>query len=195
MDPRPHSQAERPRSSRRSALLAAGVVCVIVLAIAIIAIVRESDGHHARVPAAGTAHRSGIVRLPLASLPEGVSARSIAGTPVFFVRHSDTVTTFLTDAHDPPGFHVLYWCPTEEIFIEPIHAGAFDILGRIVGGPAAARTRSTHDRGQGPFSRRAHQRGPKGRYSSVRSPRPNGRELRVPRNRGDAMELRTTVLL
>src|SRR5438270_13600721 len=88
------------------------------------------------VSAASASDRSRVVRLPLSSVPEGVSARTLSGTPVFFVREGDSVTTFLTDPHGTPGLHILWWCPTERIFIEPAHAGAFDVQGRIVGGPA-----------------------------------------------------------
>jgi hypothetical protein len=76
-----------------------------------------------------------IVRVPLSAVPDGVSARTLGGTPVFLVRQGESVTTFLTDPHGTPGLHILWWCPNEQVFIEPAHAEAFDMHGRIVGGP------------------------------------------------------------
>jgi hypothetical protein len=105
--------------------------CFVVTVMAVVVLVVLSPASRA-----SASDRTGVVRLPLSSIRAGVSARSLAGTPVFFVREGDSVTTFLTDPHETPGLHILWWCPTEGIFIEPIHAGAFDIQGRIVGGPA-----------------------------------------------------------
>ena len=85
-------------------------------------------------PSSAPSARS-IARVQLAAVPEGVSARTLGGTAVFLVRQGDAVTTFLTDPHGTPGLHILWWCPNEQVFIEPAHAEAFDILGRIVGGP------------------------------------------------------------
>jgi hypothetical protein len=61
----------------------------------------------------------------------------VAHTPVFLVRQDNSVTTFLTNPHGTPGLHILWWCPKEQLFIEPAHAGAFDVQGRIIGGPAS----------------------------------------------------------
>jgi hypothetical protein len=76
------------------------------------------------------------VTLPLRSVPEGVSARTVDARPVFLNRQGDRVTTFRTDPHGTPGLHVLWWCPKEQLFVEPVHAETFDANGKILDGPA-----------------------------------------------------------
>jgi hypothetical protein len=76
------------------------------------------------------------VRLPLDSVPHGVSPRAVGGRPVFLVRDGRHVTTFLTDVHHLPGEKTLLYCPTERVFASPTHAEVFDEAGAIVGGPA-----------------------------------------------------------
>lgn len=75
------------------------------------------------------------VTLPLASLPEGVSARAVAGRAVFLDRNGTHVTTFLTDVHHLAG-EELWYCPAQHVFASPIHAEMFDEAGTIVNGPA-----------------------------------------------------------
>jgi hypothetical protein len=76
------------------------------------------------------------VTLPLSSIPQGVSARTVAGRTVFLERDGDRVTTFLTDVHHLPGEHTLWYCPEQHVFAAPTHAETFDEAGAIVGGPA-----------------------------------------------------------
>jgi hypothetical protein len=124
----------RPRAPgpRRTAILVGAAVVIVAVVIAVLASMRTSD----RVePARRFGVHGSVAVVPLGSVPEGVSPRTLGSTPVFLVRHGDTVTTFLTDPHGTPGLHVLYWCPKEEAFVEPAHAEAFDIAGRIIGGP------------------------------------------------------------
>jgi hypothetical protein len=84
----------------------------------------------------GASSSSAVVTVPSSTVPEGVSAHVVASTPVFMIRHGQSVTTFLTDPHGTPGLRVLWFCPTEQLFIEPAHAEAFELRGRIIGGPA-----------------------------------------------------------
>jgi hypothetical protein len=100
-----------------------------VLAAAVLAVLMSAS------PSSASRSRR-IERVRLSAVPEGVSARTLGGTPVFLVRQGESVTTFLTDPHGTRRLRILWWCPTERIFIEPAHAEAFDIEGRIVDGPA-----------------------------------------------------------
>jgi nitrite reductase/ring-hydroxylating ferredoxin subunit len=84
----------------------------------------------------GATSRNTVVALPLSTVPEGVSVQDVGSTQVFMVRHGRSVTTYLTNPHGTPGLRVLWFCPTEQLFIEPAHAEAFDVHGRIIGGPA-----------------------------------------------------------
>jgi nitrite reductase/ring-hydroxylating ferredoxin subunit len=70
------------------------------------------------------------------SVPQGVSLRTLSGTPVFIVRMEATVTVFLTNPQHLPGEDGLWWCPGESLFASPTHGELFDIEGRVVGGPA-----------------------------------------------------------
>ena len=72
----------------------------------------------------------------LTSLPQGVSAQEIGGRSVFVNRHRNEVTVFLPDPHGTPELTVLWWCPTERLFVEAAHAAAFDENGTIISGPA-----------------------------------------------------------
>ena len=76
------------------------------------------------------------VTLPLDSVPEGVSARTVDARPVFLNRQDGHVTTFRTAPHGTPGLHVLWWCPKEQVFVEPVHSETFDAHGNILNGPA-----------------------------------------------------------
>jgi hypothetical protein len=124
------------------------------------------------VPLKETPPSNGRVVIPLSQIPEGVSTRTINTTPVFMVRQGRSVGTYLTDAHGTPGLHVLWWCPKEKVFIEPAHAEAFDVDGRIVGGPAMRgldRLRTMVDRGTVTVALREVVRGSTARYD--RDPR------------------------
>ena len=74
--------------------------------------------------------------LALGSVPQGISARTIAEQNVFLNREGHQVAALLTDPHGTPGLHVLWWCPQEHLFVEPAHGAAFDANGKIIGGPA-----------------------------------------------------------
>jgi nitrite reductase/ring-hydroxylating ferredoxin subunit len=74
--------------------------------------------------------------LPLATVPHGVSERTVASRAVFLERRGDRVTTFLTDVHHLPGEAALWYCPKERVFVSPTHAETFDLTGRVLDGPA-----------------------------------------------------------
>jgi hypothetical protein len=108
---------------KRPVLLVSFTVLTVVGLFAAMGPMRSSSGNS-------------VAKLPLSSVPEGVSARLVASTPTFMVRRGHSVTTFLTDPHGTPGLHVLWFCPNEQLFIEPAHAEAFDLQGTTIGGPA-----------------------------------------------------------
>lgn len=97
------------------------------------------------------AMRSGEKGIPLSSIPEGVSARRIDGTPVFLEREGKSVTVYATDVHHLEGETALWWCPTEGVFFSPTQGELFDRRGRVQGGPASRgldqyETRTVSDR-------------------------------------------------
>jgi hypothetical protein len=74
-------------------------------------------------------------KIPLASLPQGVSLHDISGRSIFLVRHGDEVTGFLrlsSFAHT-----ALVWCQAEDVFMAPAWGETFDIQGRIIHGPVS----------------------------------------------------------
>jgi nitrite reductase/ring-hydroxylating ferredoxin subunit len=80
--------------------------------------------------------RSPESRLALDSLPEGVTAHTIQGVPVFLVsRHSRDVKGYL-DAAQHLANEQLWWCPAEEVFVSPFHGELFDAEGHLLAGPA-----------------------------------------------------------
>jgi hypothetical protein len=76
------------------------------------------------------------VTLPLTSVPQGVSARAVAGRQVFLNRDGKHVSAFLTDVHHEAGETTLWYCPQQHVFASPTHAEMFNEAGSIVGGPA-----------------------------------------------------------
>jgi hypothetical protein len=75
------------------------------------------------------------VSVPLKSIPDGVSTRSIDGRPVFLERHGDKVTTFIADPHHLPDGREMWWCPNEELFVAPRYGDFFNADGSAAGGP------------------------------------------------------------
>jgi hypothetical protein len=73
--------------------------------------------------------------LRLDDVAEGVSAHELAGEDVFIVREGNSVRVFLSDARHLPE-DTLWWCPSEQIFVEVEHGSMFDRQGRRIGGPA-----------------------------------------------------------
>jgi hypothetical protein len=122
----------------------------------------------------GATSRNTVVTLPLSTVPEGVSIQVVGSTQVFMVRRGRSVTTYLTNPHGTPGLRVLWFCPTEQLFIEPAHAEAFDVHGRIIGGPAQRgldALKTTVEDGTVSVSLRDRVRGSTARYD--RTPVPN----------------------
>ena len=76
------------------------------------------------------------VTLPLESVPQGVSARTVGGRSIYLERDGTHVTTFLTDVHHLPGERALWYCPQQHVFASPLHGETFNEAGAIVGGPA-----------------------------------------------------------
>lgn len=72
--------------------------------------------------------------LALDSLPEGVTAHTVEGVPLFLVRHGRDVKGLLDDAQHLPN-EQLWWCPAEEVFVSPFHGELFDAEGRLLVGP------------------------------------------------------------
>jgi len=73
--------------------------------------------------------------LALDSLPEGVTAHTVQGVPLFLVRHGREVKGYLDDAQHLAN-EQLWWCPAEEVFVSPFHGELFDAEGRLLAGPA-----------------------------------------------------------
>lgn len=107
------------------------VTALLVVAVAVV-VAGVTFFHYLRLaPAPGS--------VELSSIPEGVSARRVDGTPVFIVRDDRAFTVFLTDPQHLPGEHVLWWCPSERLFASPTHGELFDERGRAVVDTPAAR--------------------------------------------------------
>jgi hypothetical protein len=75
------------------------------------------------------------VSVPLKSIPDGVSTRSIDGRPVFLERHGDDVTTFIADPHHLPDGREMWWCSNEKLFVAPKYGDFFNADGSAAGGP------------------------------------------------------------
>ena len=103
------------------------------MAIAAIATTRSSSSGHR----AG-ARNTSTVRLALASVPAGVSTRSLQGTPVFLVRRGHEVAVLRTDVQHLPGERELWWCAQDHRFVSPLHGEVFDVAGQKLGGPSRA---------------------------------------------------------
>jgi nitrite reductase/ring-hydroxylating ferredoxin subunit len=71
---------------------------------------------------------------PLSIVPQGVSAMTIDGTPVFVVRQGEVLTAFAHGAQH--GTDAVVWCPAEQVFVSPAHYELFTIDGLRVDGPA-----------------------------------------------------------
>lgn len=74
-------------------------------------------------------------RIPLTSLPQGVSLHDISGRSIFLVRQGDEVTGFLrlsSLAHT-----ALVWCQADDVFMAPAWGETFDIHGRVIHGPVS----------------------------------------------------------
>lgn len=137
-------RARRRRARRRGSFITTAALLVGASVAAIALVPDRSDdaanGIRVETPGGhspgGATIRGSTARLPLDAIPEGVTARTIGPRAVFLVRQDGSVTTYLTDPHGTPGLHILWWCPTEQLFVEPAHGAAFDVQGRIMGGPA-----------------------------------------------------------
>ena len=104
-----------PRVRRLAATAAAAIVAVTVAA----------AGVSALTPPDGAS-------LPLATVPEGVSAHDVGGRPVFLVRRGRSVSAFLRTS---PFEHTnLVWCPADNLFLAPTWGEMFDIDGRAMSG-------------------------------------------------------------
>lgn len=106
-----------PRIRLAIVTVAAGVVAVTVVA--------------AGVQALTPANTRGI---PLAAVPEGVSAHDVSGRQVFLVRDGDKVTGFLRTS--PFAHTSLVWCTADDLFMAPAWGERFDIAGRAMSGHA-----------------------------------------------------------
>lgn len=72
--------------------------------------------------------------IPLAAVPQGVSAHDVAGRQVFLVRQGKMVTGFLRTS--PFAHTSLVWCSADNLFMAPAWGEQFDIFGRAMSGPA-----------------------------------------------------------
>lgn len=106
---------------------------VVLVSIAVVSLVLDYSPRSE--PHTGVGQDS-TVRVPLSELPSGMSAGRVKGTPVFFLRERDRVTTFISNTQHLPQEYVLRWCPEEEVFISATHGEAFDKSGAAIGGPA-----------------------------------------------------------
>ena len=82
-----------------------------------------------------TAPPDDAARIADAEVPNGVSAWTLDERRIFLVRDGDRLTAFLayaTHLDDEP----IWWCPTLEAFVSPMHGEAYDVAGRILFGPA-----------------------------------------------------------
>lgn len=79
--------------------------------------------------------RSGVWRMPLDAIPQGVTAGVVEDRQVFFVREADTVDVLLAAAQHLPN-EGLWWCPDEQLFASPAHGELFDRDGQALVGPA-----------------------------------------------------------
>jgi hypothetical protein len=72
--------------------------------------------------------------MALGGIPEGVTAIVVDGVSLFVVRQGESVrallprTTHLSD-------EVLWWCPSERLFISPVHGETYTEAGDEIGGP------------------------------------------------------------
>jgi hypothetical protein len=74
-------------------------------------------------------------RVPLDTIPPGVTAGVVEDRRVFFVRDGETVEVLLAAAQHLPN-EGLWWCPDEQLFASPAHGELFERDGRARFGPA-----------------------------------------------------------
>ena len=77
------------------------------------------------------------------ALPQGVSAHSLRGNPLFVVRTGDEVTVF--SGRSTHLGQRLMWCPQDRIFVEPMAGSFYDERGRVVPGSPAFRGMFTYE--------------------------------------------------
>ena len=129
----PLLEAARPRARqlhRHAAVV--GLVAALLVALLVGTIALTRDDADTRAPASVASDR---VAVALASIPQGVTASTVGGRQVFFVRVGDDVTVFLDRAQHLPGER-LWWCPTTHTFRAPTHGEWFAADGTRLGGPA-----------------------------------------------------------
>src|SRR5829696_6565220 len=122
---------EKSTSARRTAVVAATLVLVVVLSVAVVAALDRDASRNAPAKMLSSA-------LPLSEIPEGVSVQQFGYRLAFVVRDGSEYTVFDTNVHHLPGEKALWWCPKEQLFIAPTHAETFSKSGKAIGGPATA---------------------------------------------------------
>lgn len=88
-------------------------------------------------PSVTPSDRPGVTAgvVPLSSVPEGVSARTIGRVRVFLVRSGSTVIGMQIRSTAPEGGRV-WWCPRNDRFEAELGAAAYDREGRPLFGSA-----------------------------------------------------------
>jgi plastocyanin len=132
----PFGRDGEPRRWPAPSVAAATAIAVVVLSLVAVWLVGSRSSGPATSPRGVPSSR--VVRLPLRSLPEGVTARTLRGTPVLLVRNHSHVTTFLTRVDGLPGQRALAWCPGAHVFATPTLTAVFDAQGRAIQGSARA---------------------------------------------------------
>jgi plastocyanin len=128
-----HGRGGEAHAWPAAATAAATAIVVVGLSLVAVWLVGSRSSGPATTPLGVPPSR--VVRLPLRSVPEGVTARTLRGTPVFLVRNKSHVTTFLTRTDQSPGQRALAWCPSAHVFATPTLTAVFDSQGHAIQGP------------------------------------------------------------